>query len=127
MSKLTENKLEELLNAGTTEEEILNTFRTLKRKAEKKAERESAIANKRKEVINKVIDYVTFVTEQKPTTEEENTLKKYIEEVLRCAEDVVDGKKEPEVKVTKRGWRDGKKMTEAEIDEVFNKFWKGFV
>ena len=123
-SKITD-QISALLEAGATEEDVLNTFRALKLKAEKEAARTAAIENKRKEVIEKVLDYVTFVTAQKPTKEEEDNLRKYIQEVLVCAEGLATKKEESKEKITKRGWRNGKEMSDAEIDEIFNKFWKG--
>ena len=123
-SKITD-QISALLEAGATEEDVLNAFRALKHKAEKEAARTAAIENKRKEVIEKVLDYVTFVTGQKPTKEEENSLRKYIQEVLVCAEGLATKKEESKEKITKRGWRNGKEMSDAEINEIFDKFWKG--
>ena len=121
-----ENKLIDLFESGTTEEEVLKAYRSLKKKKEQDAAKKTAIVNKREEVIAKVLDYVSLITDQQPTKEEEKKLREYIQDILINCEDVITRKSaEPEEKIVKRGWRNGKRMSDEEVDKIFDKFFKG--
>ena len=116
------NKLSSLIDAGVTESDLIAAFKTIKQERSEEEKRQATIKEQREKLISEMFDYFTFVANHKTTEEEEKILTEYIDTVLIRCENILQ-REEPKKKVTKRAWRNGKELSEAEADKIISEFW----